>query len=479
MNAHYRQPKALLCFALLLFASLAYAQLKLPNVIGSNMVLQRGQTLPVWGWADKESTVTVSFAGQQKKAQANADGYWKVQLSSLKASATPAQMLIASGKDTIRLNNILVGEVWLCSGQSNMEYMMKNTYAKPAHGADSTELALTDNEPQIRLFKVEKKLGTPDVVTTGWHESSGDALAQFSAAGYFFAKNIHQKLNVPIGMIVSSWGGTQIEPWTPVSAYTGNPLYNGELEDGTNKMNGVIAGQLYNSMIKPLIPFGIKGFLWYQGESNAITNESMHYADKSKALVDSWRDAWGNTKLPFYYVVLAPHYYTHRKDPLKHTPETLPGIWEAQTAALNIPNNEMVPVSDLVDDLNNIHPPYKWVVGRRLANLALSRQYGYKNLEYAGPRYKSMKVSGDRISLSFTHAEGLKTNNSKAPDWFEIAGKDGVFKPATAEIKDNKIVLSNPEISKPEQVRLGWNEIAQPNLVNSAGLPAMAFRAGN
>ena len=317
-----------------------------------------------------------------------------------------------------------------------------------------------------------------DVVTNGWQECNGDALAQFSAAGYFFAKNLQDKLNVPVGMIGTSWGGTPIEFWTPMQAYLNDPVYKNEIDETTNKLNNVAVGQIYASMVKPLAPFAVKGFLWYQGENNVIIHDGMHYADKMKSLIKSWRDTWGNSKLPFYYVTLAPNYYTRRKDPIKHTSETLPEVWEAQTAALAISNTEMVPISDLVDDLNNIHPPYKWVVGRRLSTLVLAKQYGYKNLEYAGPRYKSMKVSGDKVSLSFTHAEGLKTSDGKTPDWFEIAGQDGVFKPATAEIKDNKVVLSNPEISEPQQVRLGWNEIAQPNLINNAGLPAMAFRTG-
>ncbi|GAB3912837.1 sialate O-acetylesterase [Mucilaginibacter boryungensis] len=477
MDKYLCRPKALLSFALLLITCFANAQLKLPNVIGSNMVLQRGQSLPIWGWADKESTVIVSFAGQQKKTQANADGYWKVQLSALKASAAPAQMLIVSGKDSVRLNNILVGEVWVCSGQSNMEYIMKNAYAKPVKTADSVALELSANKPLIRLFKVGKKLGVTDVVTNGWQECNGDALAQFSAAGYFFAKDIQEKLNVPVGMINTTWGGTPIEFWTPTQAYLNDPVYKGEIDETANKLKNLAVGQIYTSMVKPLAPFAIKGFLWYQGENNVIIHDGMHYADKMKTLVKSWRETWGNTKLPFYYVTLAPNYYTHRKDPIKHDSETLPLVWEAQTAALAIPNTEMIPISDLVDDLNNIHPPYKWIVGRRLANLALAKQYGYKGLEYAGPRYKSMKVSDGKISLSFTHAEGLKTSDNQAPNWFEIAGKDGIYKPATAEIKGNKVVLSNPEINDPEHARLGWNEIAQPNLVNSVGLPAMSFRS--
>jgi sialate O-acetylesterase len=467
------------CIALITVCFCANASIKLPKVIGDNMVLQSKQALPVWGWADKGSSVTVKFGNQQKTTETNADGYWKIILSPIKASAEPAQMQISSGTENITLNNILVGEVWLCSGQSNMEYGMKKGLSRngPLRCADSAALELTVNNPQIRLFRVEKKVEGTDVVTTGWQECRGEALEQFSAAGYFFAKNINNALHVPIGMLFSAWGGTQIEPWTPSWAYAGNPVYIDDFVESTGKINGQVAGRLYNGMVKPMAPFAIKGMLWYQGESNAITHDGMHYADKMKSLVDSWRKDWEIENLPVYSVALAPCYYTHRKDPLTHTTETLPELWEAQTASLAIPNTEMVVVSDLVENLGDIHPTYKWELGRRLAVLALAKQYGHKKLEYTGPRFKGMQVKDNKVILSFTHADGLKANDGKALNWFEIAGSDGVFKQANAEINGNKVMVSNPEVTQPQQLHLGWNEIAQPNLVNNAGFPAMQFRA--
>jgi sialate O-acetylesterase len=472
--------KIFLSLAWLLISSQAIAQLKLPHVIGSNMVLQCKQVLPIWGWAAKGDKVTVKFGAQQKTATANDDGYWRLSLSPLKASAMPADMQIVAGKETITLKNILVGEVWLCSGQSNMEYPMLKGYsqAPPVRGADSAALELSVNNPQIRLFNVKKKLNIPDAETDGWQECAGTALGQFSAAGYFFARDLQQKLKVPVGMISSTWGGTQIEPWTAASAYQNDPLFKDELTAG-NKINGVEAGKIYDSMIKPLAPFNIKGFLWYQGESNAITHDGMHYADKMTALISNWREIWENSNLPFYYVVLAPHYYTKRKDPLSHTIETLPQLWEAQSAALTIPHTEMVPTSDLVDLLGDIHPTYKWEVGRRLADVALHKQYGQTHLEYTGPRFKEMKVKDNKLIISFSHANGLKASDGKDINWLEVAGKDGLFKPATGQIINNKLVVGSPDVPQPEQVRLGWNEIAQPNLVNSTGLPVMPFRAGN
>lgn len=453
----------------------SFAQIKLPKVIGSNMVLQSNQVLPIWGWASPKSTIVVKFKGQEKKTDADATGYWKVNLSAMAPSSLPAEMIIISDKDSsLRLKNILIGEVWLCSGQSNMRYRMKSEYQKPLKTADSLELELSVNEPQIRLLLTKNKLGGPDIDTSGWELAGGEALSKFSAIGYFFAKNLHRKLNVPVGIICSAVNGTQIEAWTPALAYKNNSTFKDKIEN--NIINGVEAGTLYESMIKPLAPFALKGFLWYQGESNAVTNDTL-YADKMKTLIHSWRERWENPELPFYYVAVAPFTYTRRKDKVAHTVQTLPAIWEAQTSALSIPNTEMIPTSDLIDKLSDLHPPYKWIIGRRLSDVALAKQYGYSNLEFTGPRFKEMKVEDGEIVVSFTHANGLKTSDGKAVRWLEVAGSDGVFKAANGIIKNNKLIVSSPDVVKPIQLRMGWNESAQPNLVNDAGLPATIFRA--
>lgn len=460
---------------LLMNALNSFAQIKLPNVIDSNMVLQSNQVVPIWGWATPKSTVAVKFNGQDKKTQTDEKGYWKINLSAMAPSSLASEMLITSDKDSsLRLNNILIGEVWICSGQSNMRYRMKNEYQKPIKTADSLELELSINEPQIRLLLTKNKLGAADVDTTGWELAEGEALSKFSAVGYFFAKNLHRKLNVPIGIICSAVNGTQIELWTPASAYKNNALFKDRIENSI--INGVEAGSLYENMVKPLAPFALKGVLWYQGESNAITNDTL-YADKMKTLIHSWRERWENPELPFYYVAVTPFNYTRRKDKVAHTVETLPTIWEAQTTALSIPNTEMIPSSDLIDKLNDLHPPYKWEIGRRLSNVALAKQYGYSNLEFTGPRFKEMKVTGKELVVSFTHGDGLKSSDGKAIRWLEVAGSDGVFKTANGIIKNNKLVVSSPDVVKPMKLRMGWHESAQPNLVNNAGLPATSFRA--
>jgi sialate O-acetylesterase len=472
---NYKYVKKVSVLAILLVNALnSFSQIKLPNVIGNNMVLQSNQVVPIWGSAAPKSTVTIKFKGQEKRTRTDAKGYWKVTLSAMEPSAVPAEMLITSERDSsVRLANILIGEVWLCSGQSNMRYRMKNEYQKPVKTADSLELELSINEPQIRLLLTKNKSGSTDVVTDGWEMAKGEALSKFSAIGYFFAKNLHRKLNVPVGMICSAVNGTQIEPWTPAATYENNGLLRDKIEN--NIINGVEAGSLYESMIKPLAPFALRGFLWYQGESNAMTNDTL-YADKMKTLILSWRESWENPDLPFYYVTIAPFNYTRRKDKVSHTVETLPAIWEAQSAVLSVPKTEMIPSSDLIDKFNDIHPPYKWEIGRRLSNVALSKQYGY-NVEFTGPRYKDMKATGKNLVVSFTHSDGLKTSDGKPVGWLEVAGSDGVFKSANAIIKDNRLIVSSPDVLKPVHLRMGWHENAQPNLVNNAGLPATIFRA--
>lgn len=441
------------------------------------MVLQREKPVPIWGWAKPGEQVTVSFAGQQKNSKADASGYWKVVLSALKTSAQPQNMLIAAS-DTIKLSNILVGEVWLCSGQSNMEYTLKlgPSYAKPKKGIDSAALELTKAHPNLRLFKVEKVLSTPDVTTTGWNDCSGVALEQFSAIGFYFAKNIQQELkDVPIGMITSSWGGSRIEPWTPAEAYQALPAFAPESQKTPFMIDSVASGKDYRSMILPLAPFALRGFLWYQGESNCMLNDGMRYADKMQALVDGWRKQWGNDNLPFYSVQIAPYYYTKRKDHVPHTAETEAEFWEAQTQSLKIPHTDMITVTDLVDNLTDIHPPYKWEVGRRLALLALNHDYN-KKLISSGPVYKSMKVEKGKVILTFNNSVGLKSMDNKPLSWFTIAGSDGKFVPADAEIKGDKILVSATGITNPQAVRFAWQETAMPNLFNAANLPAVPFR---
>lgn len=443
------------------------------------MVLQQKVKAPVWGWATPGELVRVDFAGQSLTSIAGADSMWQVKLRPLSASETPQSMTITAGKQRLVLNNILVGEVWICSGQSNMEYPMdKSEYnmAGPVKGIDSAALEMQSAHPGIRVIKVEKKIDGADATTTGWQECQGKSFARSSAVGYYFAKRIHKMLQTPVGIITSAWSGSYIEPWTPSSAYAVLPAFRGDLNKSDTIIGDARIGTMYRGMIKPLAPFAIKGFIWYQGEENCMIEEhDMRYAYKMQALVEGWRKLWGN-QLPFYYVLIAPFKYTEWKNNIPHTTETLPLFWEQQVAASQIPNTGFISVTDLVDNLEDIHPSYKWVVGRRLANLALAKTYRYKGVSYLQPQYAYKKRRGNQLVITFKNARGLKTADGRGPDYFEIAAKDGHFLSADAVIKGRKVILTNPTISQPVDARFGWTEVARPNLINAADLPAVPFR---
>jgi sialate O-acetylesterase len=476
---------SILLFSLLLadFSALQ-ANIVLPKILGHNMVLQRNKQVPVWGTADKGEKVTVAFAGQTKTTVANDSGRWMVKLNPMEASEQPREMVI-SGKNTIVLKNILVGEVWLCSGQSNMEYAMRKNSklqstvkgAKPAE-----DDLLTANNMNIRIFLVRRKYMSPDSTHTGWSPAiaSESALKDFSAAGYFFAKNLYAKLHIPVGMISSAVPGSRIEPWIEASKMEISPkLKNGKVLEPLTADGGE-PGKFYTTMIQPLIPFALKGFLWYQGESGCFLNENIRYAYKQKTLIESWRSDWGDPKLPFYYVQIAPYTYSGAKDVRPHTVENLPEFWEAQALTLKLPNTGMITITDLVDSIVDLHPGYKWEVGRRLALVALNKAYGMKDVVCSGPMCRKIKFAGNKIELTYENTScGLTSRDGKPLTWFSVAGSDGKFVPANAVIHDNKVIVSSPEVPVPVNVRFAWNEAAQSNFINKEGLPAVPFRSDN
>ena len=301
---------------------------------------------------------------------------------------------------------------------------------------------------------------------------------KFSAAAYFFGRELHKDLKVPVGLIESSWGGTRIEPWTPREGFQMVPSLSEFVRGPSSTNRQVSASTLYNGMIAPLVPFAIRGAIWYQGESNLIDgNDGVIYADKMKAMVSSWRKLWGEGEFAFYYVQIAPFLYSQRKDPQPHTTEALPLIWEAQTLGLGIPNTGMIVTTDLVDDLHDIHPRDKQDVGKRLAQVAEAKTYGRKGIAYSGPMYKGMEVRGAKVVLHFDDADGgLMSKDGKPLTWFTIAGADGKFEPAEAAIDGDTVVVSSPKVTEPKAVRFAWDETAQPNFCNKAGLPAVPFR---
>jgi len=462
----------LLFFLMLALTPLVRANVVLPRVLAHNMVLQRDKPLAIWGQAAPGEAVTVQFAGQSPRTTTDATGHWQVTLTPLPASATPADLTI-SGRNTIRLHNVLVGEVWLCSGQSNMEYTMRKNskVTRPnVPGRNPVDELDYAHNPDIRIFLVNRKeLAKPDSLHRGWAVAQDSALRSFSAAAYFFAKELYAKLHVPIGMISSAVPGSRIEPWISETAFQQDPAFANQKVDGE-------PGKFYEPMIRPLVPLTLRGFLWYQGESNCFLAETTTYTAKMRTLISSWRTAWGDPNLPFYYVSLAPYKYSDTHDKVVLTKETLPLFREAQAAVLQVPHTGMIETTDLANTEGGIHPGFKWEIGRRLALLALTNTYQQADVESAAPVFRSVAARGKSLVLTFDSPSKLVSKDGKPLTDFTIAGSDGVFVPAQARLNGRQVVVSATGIKRPIAVRFGWNEVAQPNLFSKAGLPARPFR---
>jgi sialate O-acetylesterase len=458
------------CLAVVLITLPAAAETKLPAIFSDNMVLQRNQEIPVWGTDDKATEVTVILG--DAKASAKVEGRkWMAKLPAQKASESTE--LTVEGSSHVAFKNVAIGEVWLCSGQSNMEWTV-------AISKDPKEEIAAAKHPLIRHIKINHTpAGKPqqNVPSQGWQVCSPQTAGNFTAVGYYFGRHLQQELKVPIGLIGSNWGGTRIEPWTPPEGFKAvsalkniaDNLDQFPQKGAKGQINHQSALALYNGMIHPLVPYAIQGALWYQGESN--NGEGMLYAEKMKALIEGWRKVWGRDDMPFYYVQLAPFRY--------RSPMNLPGIWEAQAAVLAVPHTGMAATTDTLgeNEITDIHPKNKQEVGTRLARCALAKTYGKSDLVYSGPVYKSMKVEGDRIRITFDHTVGgLASRDRKPLTWFTIAGADKKFVEAKAEIDGDAVVVSADSIDQPVAVRFGWHEEAQPNLANKEGLPALPFR---
>ncbi|MFH1730660.1 MAG: sialate O-acetylesterase [Planctomycetota bacterium] len=428
--------------------AVARGELRLSNVIGSHMVLQRDVPPVIWGWGAKGEDVTVALDGDNKATvKVDEKGAWQATLKPVEADGKAHKLVVIQktdeGTQTIELEDILIGDVWVGSGQSNMERCV----GWADGGAKAIEEA---NHPTIRLLRVSRiRRETPvrDVTAT-WQVCSPKTVGGFSGVLYHFGRRLREDVDVPLGLIQASWGGSPIEQW-------------------------VVGGPMYNGMVAPLVSFPIRGATWYQGENNVFNGDSFAYFGKQKALIEGWRKAWG-TDFPFYLVQLAPCTGQYGAG---YGPGQLPALWEAQVAALTIPKTGMAVTTDLVHNLGDIHPRNKKDVGERLALWALAKDYGKKDLVCSGPLYKSMKVEGNKIRISFAHTgSGLKSRDGRPLNEFQIGGADGRFVPAKATIDGATVIVEAGGIPAPTQVRFGWHKVAVPNLVNKEGLPASPFR---
>jgi sialate O-acetylesterase len=496
--------------------------LQLSSMFSNNMVLQRSMRDMIWGWANAGDTITVKFSGQKAVTHAAINGRWAVRIGPLAASSVPRTLFITDGAQHKTFRNVLVGEVWVCSGQSNMQYPMAGWF----HRTNLSEALDQANHPGIRLYHVpmidSMFAGRPHrLAPAHWRICTPHSAAGFSAVGYFFGNALRQHLRVPIGLIESDWGGTSIEAWTPAVGFfkyshlkpeqrwlrhamareqllhgRPAPLHRDGLVNAPNSYHYDFQSTwrpdphqnpttLFNGMIAPLIPYGIRGVIWYQGENNVLSHDT-HYYQQLKALILGWRYLWHEGNFPFYIVQIAPFNYGQKWcGPDDNDAPFEPLIWQAEEkAARDLPDTGIVGTMDigpgkaiLDSNVNNIHPRDKEDVGMRLAWLALAKTYKLKHVAYSGPMFQSAQFSGSHVIIYFRHASGgLICRNGKSPDWFTIAGSNGKFFPAKAQIAGRTVVVSAKQILHPDAVRFAWSCIAQPNLANQAGLPAMPFQ---
>ena len=495
--------------ALLLIAPAAlFADVVPAPLFTDNAVLQRDKPIPVWGMADAGEKIAVTFGGQTLSTTAGADGKWRVDLPALPANAEPATLTIA-GNNTITLSNIVVGEVWIASGQSNMEWVINNTFDK------AIDIPASANFPLIRHIKIKKTVAAEPAATVAvdrntWEIASPSTTGNFSAVGYYFAKDIHELTGVPVGIIGSNWGGTPIESWIAPATYAaggdtavkvaerwaktladypankakfdadlaawkeeqaaakaaGTPFTKQQPRGPAGPGHQNTPAGLNNAMIAPLVPYAIRGAIWYQGESNA--GRPAEYAELFPAMITGWRAQFGQGDFPFYWVQLANY-----QSP---TATNWAFLREAQTKTLSLSATGQAVIID-IGDVRDIHPRNKKDVGRRLARLALKNDYGFDKLVANGPTMQTAERDGAGFKVTFTHTDGGLIAPLNELVGFELAGEDKVFKPAIAKIEGATVVVTSDEVTEPVAVRYAWRNAPLAGLFNKEGLPAVPFRS--
>ncbi len=473
--------------ALALVPDSAKANVKPDDLCGEGMVLQQKAKANIWGTADPNEAVTVTFRGKTVKTAADAAGKWLVAVES-GAAGGPFEMTI-EGNNKIEYKDVLVGEVWVCSGQSNMEWSVN-----ACDEADRSSASKAEPNSNLRLFAVAKTpMPSPKVATTGkWVSANSKVVGNWTACGYFFGRLINSKLNVPVGLIQTAWGGTRAEAWTSLTKLHSDPDFSHEKTKEKNPGPNDAAA-LYNGMIYPVLNYGIKGAIWYQGESNA--GQAYKYRKLFPLMIENWRKDFKQGDFPFYFVQLAPF----NRVPAQPGESDWAELREAQSMTLKLKNTGQAVITDLGDEID-IHPTPKQPVGERLAYIALARDYGQK-LVYSGPTFDKVEIKDGKAYLSFQNVGGGLTTHAlvkhpsrnknvkdgyayrvdpKVKDaplvGFTICGSDKKFVVAEAKIEGDKVVVSSKDVSDPVAVRFGWANHPVVNLFNIEGLPASPFR---
>ena len=458
----------------LIFPQSIKAEVKLPAIVSSNMVLQRNATVVLWGWADAKEKITIEVSWLKEKMNIKADneGSWRIEVKTTN-SKEPQSIKIKSESSDITLENVLFGEVWLCSGQLNMQQSLKGYNGQPTFGSVMT--TAKSNNPNLRLFSVDRvgsKTPLKDVVKyTAWQQASPESVLDFSAIAYFFGQQLQEVLDCPIGMIHTSWGGSSVQAWISKEVISSYQKVNLDEVDITKRTNNIPTA-LFNSMINPLVSYTIKGVLWYQGESNR--KEPKNYEKLFPAMVKDWRSRWGIGNFPFYYVQIAPYKYGGNNEYQTSTNSAF--IREAQLKCLDLIPNSGIAITMDIGDEYCIHPPKKKEVADRLLYNALNKTYGYKTVDYSSPIYDSLEVKDGGLIVKFKNAEtGLYAYDKL--EGFEIAGDDKVFYPANAEIVMRKeVFVQSDKVQNPVAVRYGWYNWVVGTLFDTNLLPASSFR---
>ena len=496
----YRYARILIGLSLALVVSLAaHGAIAMPTIFGDHMVLQQKQPIPVWGSAAPNEAITVTLGDRSVSAMADGGGKWRADLPAMKAGG-PYTLVVKGTSDERRFSDVLVGEVWILGGQSNMEWTVERS-------ANPEEEIANAKYPEIRLYMAEhvQSVEIKDDVPGQWQVCSSETIPDFSAVGYFFGRMLYEELGVPVGLVRSAWGGTPAESWTTWETLTSTPEFKplldrwdtivkeypqkqAEFEQAQKEWEaaGKPEGKqphppmspshphrpatLYNGMIAPIKPYGIRGAIWYQGESNV--GRAEEYSLLFPKMIEDWRRVWGQGDFPFYFVHLA-NFLERKPEP---TPDSdWAALREAQLAALDLPNTGVALAID-IGDAADIHPKNKQDVGKRLALNALNQDYG-KKVTYKGPTFKSAVVKDGNVAVSFTDAKGLKTCDGGPVKGFALAGADGRFVWAEATIKGKKVVVSADGVAEPAHILYAWQDNPEVNLYNGADLPAVPFRA--
>jgi sialate O-acetylesterase len=465
MNILKKRNNIFLVLCLLLTAiQTVNAETTAASLFSEGMVIQRDKAVKVWGWDEPGTLVTLSLRQQKQCGETDKEGRWEIELAPVKAGG-PYVMAI-EGTSKIVINDIMAGEVWIASGQSNMHWEMYRTMNA------EQELARAEC-PCIRLYHVPRKGAENPLRDSGgkWVSCTPDNVKMFSAVGYFFVKNLHENLNVPVGLINCNWGGSTAEAWVSEQTLRSDPEFLPILNAAPDIEKPYrVPSALYNGMLQPIIPFAAGGVIWYQGEGN--DHRAWQYRKLFPALIQEWRNEWNRDKLPFLYVQLANYDTPAKRAPAYSWAE----LREVQLKTLEKVENTAMAVTIDIGEGDSIHPLDKQEVGKRLSLAAMAKVYG-SDIEYSGPIYKSMKIDEDKIILSFDHVgKGLKVKG-KALQGFQIAADNMEFVEALAEINNDKVVVSSDSISHPKAVRYAWkNNPENANLYNNAGLPASPFR---